>query len=1104
LEFICDFHIHSHFSVATSSDLIPEKLNYWAGIKGIKVVGTGDFTHPGWLSELREKLEQAEPGLFRLKKEYILGNLPLASIFHNEVRFILTAEISNIYKKDGKVRKVHNLIFAPDFEAALNIQNKLSSIGNICSDGRPILGLSSRDLVELVFNCSEHCFVVPSHIWTPWFSALGSQSGFDSIEECYEDLSSHIFAVETGLSSDPPMNWICSFLDRYTLISNSDAHSPQKLGREANILSTELNYQAIIEALKNPGPMFLGTVEFFPQEGKYHFDGHRKCGVCMNPLQSFKENNLCPVCGKKITVGVLSRVAQLADRDNPLEREKRAPFYSLIPLQELLSEIAGAGPGSKKVENLYYSLLKKNGPELEILLKTPLEEIENGGGFMLAEGIRRMRNGEVIIKEGYDGEYGRVKVFDAEEIKDLHHKGDLFSFDTQIPGYVKRRKLLDFDIQEYRILRQVFCEPVEKNINKSTEYPFSELNSEQLKAVEHSNGPALIIAGPGTGKTRVLAYLIARLIQKEVPPSSILALTFTNRAADEMKNRIIKLCGNVLRGEKQKVFSSERYPLDLRIPWSEINPLEGPVVSTFHSVGLDILKQNLDKTGRREGFFIVDERDRLDILGRDLGVWAKKLEKMSSEINWIKQSVFTIQEIEEIRGREVSEIFKNYEEKLRFYNAFDLDDLVYLPVCIFRSYPDILMQYRKRWKWLLIDEYQDINSAQYRMVQMLMPDKDSNICAIGDPDQAIYGFRGADAEFIHKFSEDYPEAVIYRLTRSYRCPETILRASWNLIKNGNTTSIGEDSLKGVIPGVKIKVIENSSDKSEAEFVARTIEQMMGGLRFFSMDSRVSEGRENPDIESLSDFAVLFRTKEQMGVVERAFQQHSIPYQVVGNVPFYKEEPLNLVIDLIKLSLDNTNRFLRHRVSQKGIIFNDKGLASVKEGGVSVKKLALLLVEKYLNKQKLEHEHIFNNFFNFCEDFNCDLQGFLRYVDLGIGADTYRPGVERVALMSLHAAKGCEFSCVFITGCEDGLVPYSLFTENNIDLDEERRLLYVGMTRAKRFLFFTHARRRFIFGREFHLKRSAFLDNIEKKLMDTVESEYRPMAKKYDPQLGLFN
>ena len=420
MKFIADLHIHSHYSRATSKNLIPEFLDYWARIKGITVIGSGDFTHPQWLKELKDKTEPAEPGLFKLKRIFSKpSNHYITQSSNQEVRFVLTSEISTIYKKEEKIRKIHHLIFAPDFKTVEAIQAKLIKIGaNITSDGRPIIGIDSRDLLDLTLNISEKTFFVPAHIWTPWFSVLGSKSGFDSINECYEDLAGYIYTVETGLSSDPPMNWMCGFLDPYTLISNSDAHSPEKLGREANLFDTDLSYDSMINALKSKDRHgFLGTIEFFPQEGKYHFDGHRKCEVCWSPIETLKHHGLCPICGKQVTVGVMNRVMQLADRDNPTQNENKPNFYSLIPLKEILSEIAGVGPQSKRVSGDYDTLIRQFGSEFDILLNLPIDELKYRSNERLGEAIDRMRKGEIFIEEGYDGQYGRITAFKKKELK---------------------------------------------------------------------------------------------------------------------------------------------------------------------------------------------------------------------------------------------------------------------------------------------------------------------------------------------------------------------------------------------------------------------------------------------------------------------------------------------------------------------------------------------------------------------------------------------------------------------------------------------------------------------------------------------------------------
>lgn len=407
MRFIADLHIHSRFSRATSPDMSLENLWKWAQIKGISVIGTGDFTHPKWHDEIKEKLYVSDNNLFKIK---VINDYSVPESCGGEVSFMLTAEVSCIYSKNGKVRKVHSLIFAPDLAAVSKINTALAGIGNIASDGRPILGLDAKKLLKIVMDISEDALVVPAHAWTPHFSVLGANSGFDSIEECYEELTDYIYAIETGLSSDPAMNWRLSPLDKITLISNSDAHSPAKLGREANIFDTELSYESITHAIKTREG-FLGTIEFFPQEGKYHNDGHTACGVSLSPQETIKHKYLCPICGKKVTIGVMHRVQKLADRENGFRPKGALPFSSIIPLQEIIGETMKVGVNSKAVNRTYFNLLEKLGSEFRILLDTPLDAIDKAGSPLLSEAIARMRSGNVHIAPGFDGTYGKVKIF---------------------------------------------------------------------------------------------------------------------------------------------------------------------------------------------------------------------------------------------------------------------------------------------------------------------------------------------------------------------------------------------------------------------------------------------------------------------------------------------------------------------------------------------------------------------------------------------------------------------------------------------------------------------------------------------------------------------
>ena len=417
MEYIADLHIHSKFSRATSRDMTLETLAAWAKVKGISLLGTGDFTHPEWLFLAKQSLESAGNGFFRLKNPPLQEDeyLKTISVSPGDVHFILSSEISFIYSKQGKVRKIHILLFAPDFESVEIINRKLSAIGNLRSDGRPILGMDARDFVKLVKENCPQCIIIPAHIWTPWFSLFGAKSGFDTIEECFEETTPAIFALETGLSSDPPMCRRLSRLDKYTLISNSDAHSPSKIGREGNAFDTEFNYKALFQAIKSKDPeKFLYTVEFFPQEGKYHFDGHRKCGVAFSPTDALRHKNICPKCGKELTKGVMHRIQELEDRTDEFDQQEGIPFKSLIPLNEIIAQALEKTPQCKSVWELYFRFIHEFGNEHHILTKTPIPDLGRIAPENISLGIERMRKRNVTISPGHDGAYGKVSLFNPD------------------------------------------------------------------------------------------------------------------------------------------------------------------------------------------------------------------------------------------------------------------------------------------------------------------------------------------------------------------------------------------------------------------------------------------------------------------------------------------------------------------------------------------------------------------------------------------------------------------------------------------------------------------------------------------------------------------
>jgi uncharacterized protein (TIGR00375 family) len=408
MQYIADLHIHSKYSRATSRDADLEHIELWCKKKGINIVATGDWTHPVWFSELQKKLEPLGNGLYQLKGS------------DGQIKFFCSTEVSCIYSKGGKVRRLHIVVFAPSLKVVEKINAQLSLIGNLKADGRPILGLDTKKLLEIVLAVDEKCLIIPAHAWTPWFAVFGSQSGFDNLEECFEEQTKHVHAIETGLSSSPLMNWRLSALDNITLISCSDAHSPANLGREAcafEFSENELSYEAICQAIKNKDQnKFKFTLEFYPEEGMYHYDGHRSCNVSLSPEETKKIKNICPQCGKKLTIGVLHRVDNLADRQAGFIPKNAIPFKSLVGLDDVIAESLGvAGRKTKAVQNEYENLIKKCGSEFNVLLNYSLDDLKKITKERIIEAIRRNRTGELSVKPGYDGVYGEVKIFSSEE-----------------------------------------------------------------------------------------------------------------------------------------------------------------------------------------------------------------------------------------------------------------------------------------------------------------------------------------------------------------------------------------------------------------------------------------------------------------------------------------------------------------------------------------------------------------------------------------------------------------------------------------------------------------------------------------------------------------
>ena len=762
MQFIIDVHLHSRFARATSRELNPSNLHKWSSLKGVDVVGTGDYTHPEWFAELSEQLEPAEEGLYQLKaawREAVEQELPERC--RRAVRFMLSVEISTIYKKGDKTRKIHHVVILPTLESVARLNRRLGAIGNLKSDGRPILGLDSRDLLEICLEADEDVLFVPAHIWTPHFAALGASSGFDSLEECYGDLLPHIFAVETGLSSDPPMNWRLSALDRYAIVSNSDAHSPQKLAREATCFDTECSYPGIYVALKDRDPArFLGTLEFYPEEGKYHYDGHRKCAVCYKPAQTLAAEGICPVCGRKLTVGVLHRVERLADRPDGFRPDFAPSYEYLIPLDEVIGAAIGVGPKSKKVRAVYDRLLAEIGPELDVLRRAGLAAIESCAGPLVAEGVRRMRCGEVDIYPGHDGEYGVISVFSEEERTRLKGQGALFDLG---PAAAKTAE----EVVPMPPPRPASTAQVEQDADAP--------DAAQRQIEEAEGGPLVVVAGPGSGKTRVLTRRIARLVAGGVDPGQIMAITFTRRAAGQMRQRLSALLG----GE---------------------SGLGAMQVGTFHRLALSLLREL-----GCEPKLVLDEVEARRVLEgalADAGL-PGPVAAAGRAISLAKAAAQGPDEIAE----EWRPHYDAYQAALHASGACDYDDILLDLLRLLEADAAVREQVRARFPYLLIDEFQDLNAAQYRLVLQLAGEG-TGLMAIGDPDQAIYSFRGASpAHFVH-LRDRFSDTRLFHLGANYRSQGHIVEAAAAVVSHNPGREAIE--LAAVLPGKeRIRLIEGT-------------------------------------------------------------------------------------------------------------------------------------------------------------------------------------------------------------------------------------------------------------------------------------------------------
>lgn len=1054
---IADLHIHSRYSRATSKQGTPEYLDLWARKKGISILGTGDFTHPQWRKELKEKLIPAEEGLYCLKEEAVLEES--GEYRNNAPRFVLSGEISSIYKKNGKVRKVHNVILLPGLEDAEKLSKKLETIGNIHSDGRPILGLDSHDLLEIMLELCPQGILIPAHIWTPHFSMFGAFSGFDTVEECFEDLTPYIHAVETGLSSDPLMNWKLSALDRFQLISNSDAHSPAKLGREANLLDIDLSYQGLYQAIQE-GRGLEGTIEFFPEEGKYHFDGHRKCHLCLSPEESERYGGICPICGKKITIGVDHRVLQLSDRKDGRERKNKKPFEYLVPLPEVIAASTGKTPASKKVQEQYETMLCKLGPEFEILREIPVEEIRKEAGYMIAEGIRRLRAGQVKRTPGFDGEYGVIRLFEQDEIETPNGQMSFFSEEEMHPEEKNKKET----IVSGQRLNQNGEEQKEENCKETGKK--EELNEKQRQAAEAIDRRIAVVAGPGTGKTKTLiARILYLLEQRNVGPGEITAVTFTNQAAQELKERL-----TLQPGSKRNISRMH--------------------IGTFHSICLDFLKRQ----GRE--IFLADTSVLTEIAKELCGEYglSDTPVQLLNQLSLAKTGALS--EPEE-RSRQ---LLQSYQERLHHRGLCDFDDLLIetLKICRENQENRKKQSWERNFSYLMVDEFQDISPIQYELIREWNKNG-KELFVIGDPDQSIYGFRGSDSGCFAKMQREYPETRQISLEYNYRSTGHILNSALAVI--GNNPGMERKLKPWKEEGTPVRIVEASSKGSEAVFVAKEINRLVGGMDMLEAQNYFAQ-KGNAGQRSFRDIAVLYRTHHQARLLEKCLQKEGIPYVVRGREGFLENPLVQGTISFFCSLSEPEHPAYREEAVKKLWNLEDSRISSgiYEEMAARYEKKWKRTKPKKLIQQWAEDLEL-------TEDKNLQMladmaifynstQEFLDAVLLGEEGDLKRCGGksyhgDAVSLMTLHASKGLEFPVVILFGMEKGEVPLER-EENPTDVEEERRLFYVGMTRAREELLLTFAE-----------DSSAFLEELPEK---DIEKEKTGRQKNMETceQLSLFD
>lgn len=1085
MTFLADLHIAAQNSRSAARGISFAQLFAAGYCKGIDLIGTGDCSNPRWLAEMRTQLLPSGDGLFRLRRSY-WPKLPPVAEGNTGIRFMISGEINTVYIKGEITRKIHHLVCMPDLAEAESFAARLVPY-YINDDEGSELNLDSRDLLEILLTVSPRAVLIPAHIWHHGDSLFGAKHSFANVEECYGDLAGHIFALETGFDSDPSMNRRISRLDKYALVSNSAANLPEQLGCEANIFAGEMGFSAIFSALAGKTAGFRGTLESFPQAGKYYADGHRKCQCYCSPAESRELRGRCPMCGAKMTRGVESRIAEMADRPAGKKIPGARRFERIIPLITILGELQQLPEKSKSVQQNYQRLLAELAPEMTILRHCPLDELRRVGGELFTRAIEQVRTGEVAIQPGYDGEYGTVTIFSPpERAAILQNSGNngILSFTNSarntasgLPGQ-----------------KNLFPE-LPPNVSHSG------LSDEQRRVVNFPRQPLLVNAGAGSGKTFIMLERMAHLINSESQPaSSLLALSCCTRAAREIseqfRTRLPELADDV------------------------------PLSITFQQVGLRIIAEqhsllNLPKNIR---LLSNEEADELYLRTFDSARLFPLATRQEFEELLMKALLFGDDSCPErlcALVAQLREMVPEYLLRKQREGLLDPLDALLLPISLLVEYSDIHEYYQQRWTNLLVDDYQDISRLQYLLLKLLCSPTTA-ITAFGDYSQSIVDFRGGDARYMRRFHEDFPGAVELFFTRNYRSCHSIVKASMQLMA-GHAAA---PEMWSNIPGpARIAFTKLPSAEEESEYVTQMVESLLGGSSNTTIESARAGEKERLQL-GYGDIAVLYRTPQAGEELYQALTNVRIPCQRASRADAFLHPQQRQIVAflqlaatpaspssaeaLLKAGLPGISEKAQLRLQRKLSVMNSTNkpiidrLTAYFPKDAPLRRLQTSL-KVLRTAQALSPEQCLSYAANFYE-ISADelaaahwqtlytharqaqtLADLLATIAQEEDIDLCDPHANRVTLSTIAAAKGREWEVVLLVGCQADNFP-----NHAQEQAEERRIFNLAITRARRYLFLSAVMPQ----ETAETTLSPFLQEISKELLYTRHTPCKKSTAEY--------